>query len=70
MSVGLIHASPSLLPISPLIAEATVCVLPIESFMAHWVSNSKFRLKRMLHILSLVHVIRIETFVLQFCLNF
>ena len=40
MFVGLNHASPSSLPNSPLIAEATVCIVPVKSSMASWVGKS------------------------------
>ena len=45
MLVGLNHASPSSLPNSPLIAEATICIMPVKSFMASWVSKSIFCLR-------------------------
>ena len=45
MFVGLNHASPSSLPNSPLIAEATVCVVPGKPSMANWVGKSIFCLQ-------------------------
>lgn len=47
MLIGLNHASPSSLTNSPLIAEAIVCIVPVKSFMADWVSKSISCLRRM-----------------------
>ena len=45
MFVGLNNASPSSLPNSPLITEATVCIVPVRSLMASWVGQSIFCLQ-------------------------
>ena len=43
--VGLNHASPSSLPNSPLIAEPTVCIVPVKSTIASWVGKFIFCLQ-------------------------